>query len=72
MILYRGQRFRFLGRDGSARAAQVARELHGRCTATANEVQMTHDVELVPKRSLPLMQPAPSGRATAFQREDFR
>ncbi len=83
MLLFRGQRIRFRGLQGAARAAAFARELQGRCKTDRNMVEITDDVELsaqshrvsiaqfAPALTLPNGS-APQNNGPRFAVEDFR
>jgi hypothetical protein len=68
MFLPAKQVIRFRGRDGAARAAALATELHGRCKLRANTVELTQDTEFGPR----LFHSTPPQLRTMFRQEDFR
>jgi hypothetical protein len=68
MLLPAKQVIRFRGRDGEARAARLADELHGRCKVRGHEVELTEDTEFGPR----LFPPVTRHVMGQFTRGDFR
>ena len=69
MLLPAKQKIRFRGRNGEVRAANLARELQGRCKVSGCEVELTEDTEFSPRV---FSAPSSFPSATPFRTDDFR